>query len=309
MKKITLLVLLSLVTSVAWGIEAKFQADSLHGALGDVITFGWDIEHGSESEVKAGQIILDGTGIEILKQEIIPGKNGSTLHFNTAIYDSVGIYHFPSFNIYTTAGAIVDSLSISGPDLQILSVLTASDTTFRDIKGLHKINRSLDLAKVLLLLAIAVLAYLGYILYKRYYNPVPDDPGVVIIPPEEAHIIALRALSDLEKSLYLQQNHFKQYHSDLIHILKQYYENRFLIDALEKTTGELLDKMNSMDDFDNSLLTNTKRILESADIIKFAKGESSIKKSISEFDTVNEIVERTMIIPEVLEQSAIRDEL
>ena len=64
-----------------------------------------------------------------------------------------------------------------------------------------------------------------------------------------------------------------------------------------------------MDDFDNSLLTNTKRILESADIIKFAKGESSIKKSISEFDTVNEIVERTMIIPEVLEQSAIRDEL
>lgn len=309
MKKISLMVCLSLATSVTWGIEAHFQADSLHGALGDVITFGWDIEHSSGSEVKAGQIILDGTGIEILKQEIIPDKNGSTLHFNTAIYDSVGIYHFPSFNIYTTTGAIVDSLSISGPDLQILSVLTASDTTFRDIKGLHKINRSLDLAKVLLLFAVAGLAYLGYILYKRYYKQVPDDPGLVIIPPEDAHVIALRALSELEKSLYLQQKQFKQYHSDLIHILKQYYENRFLMDALEKTTGELLNKMNSMGDFDNSLLTKTKRILQSADMIKFAKGGSSIKKSIGAFDTVNEIIERTMITPEVLEQKAIRDEL
>jgi predicted alpha/beta-fold hydrolase len=81
----------------------------------------------------------------------------------------------------------------------------------------------------------------------------------------------------------------------LTHILKQYYENRYLVDALEQTTSEFLATMNAMSEFDESLIRDTHGLLEKADFIKFAKASSDELESGKALNLAIDIVNRTKI--------------
>ncbi len=296
MSRKTLFATFFLLSQVLFGLDASFFADSLHGSLGDVITFSWDLQHNPDGEVIVSEPQLNGTGIEIIDQQIIRTKSGSELHIKTAVYDSVGIFHFPELFVYIKGALGADSLILQGPDLNIISILTAADTTFRDIKGLHRINTPMGLMIVLWILALSTIAYLAYYLYKRFYEPHKNGTQPSIItPPEDAHIIALRELEILKQSRYLHNKKYKQFYSDLSFILKQYYENRYLLDALELTSKELMRKMNRMEDFDPKIISTTQSLLEIADFIKFAKGSSTTKESNEKLDHVFAIVNTTKI--------------
>ncbi len=292
----SVLTLLILNFSV-FAMDAQFQADSLNGSLGDVIRFGWTIDHDDATSISIKDIDMEGTGIEILNMEVAPDEKGSILRFETAVYDSVGLFTFPSSVVYTQSGGNIDSLFLRGPVLEITSILTASDTTFRDIKDLHRIRTPLNLFYFLVILAVLLLSYLAYYLFKRYKksDSVIITPSKIIVPPEDAHVIALRAFEKLKRSKYLRFEQFKDFHSDLTHILKEYYENRFLIDALELTTSELYEKMQAMSEFEDELTRETKELLEKADFIKFAKGTTNELESGESLNAAIAIVNRTKI--------------
>ncbi|MCF6238474.1 MAG: hypothetical protein L3J79_06640 [Candidatus Marinimicrobia bacterium] len=292
----TIILLLLVSANQIWALEFQFISDSLRGSLGDIIRFSWVINHAPDVTLSLGEIDMEGSGIEILDQEQIPADVGTDLLFETAVYDSVGFYHFPAFVVYTEGSQGVDSLVLQGPELQIYSILTASDTTFRDIKGLHKIRVPFKLIILLWVLAFGVLVYLGYFLIKRFKTKNNQRlPERIIVPPEQAHEIALRELERLKRSKYLHLEQFKAYHSSLTHILKQYYENRYLIDALELTTSELIEKMETMGECDTQLVSETRAILETADLIKFAKGSSNEIESGAALIRTVEIVNQTKI--------------
>ncbi|MBC8376326.1 MAG: hypothetical protein H8E26_09785 [FCB group bacterium] len=278
------------------GFEAQFQSDSLKGSLGDVFSFSWDIHHPEGSYLTFSEIDLEGTGIEVLHMEQTPIESGSNLLFNTAIYDSVGLYTFPSFIAYLEDSKGLDSLYLRGPDLEIASILTPADTTFRDIKGIHNIRTPINLALVLIVLLVLVVAYgIFYVLRRLKTSRVQAKPQKIIVPPEDAHIIALRAFESLKRSKYVRFEQFKDFYSELTHILKQYYENRYLVDALEQTTSEFLITMNSMVEFDTELINETQELLEKADIIKFAKAGSDELESGKALNLGIDIVNRTKI--------------
>jgi len=295
-----LLLITLLAANTLPGYEVTFKTDSLHGSLGDIITFSWEIRHQKELEVTLGDLDIEGSGIEILNQALNSTEQGSELQFSTAIYDSVGIYEFPSFPVYLQGQNRLDSLILTGPEIEIRSILMPADTNFHDIKGLHKIRMQLNPWAVLVVLTLLVLLYVVYLLYKRYRRIQSAEDAIIIIPPEEAHLTALRELERLRNSNYLKREDFKRFYSELSRIIKQYYENRYLIDALEQTTSELIMLMESMNEFDPQLVAETNKILNTADFIKFAKGTSSPAESNQMLEKVVEIVNSTRLqtVPE-----------
>ena len=282
--------------SQIFGLQAQFRGDSLEGSLGDIISFGWDIDHPENAELTFSDLDLDGTGIEVLERELTSTEGGSRLRFNTAIYDSVGLYTFPSTIVYVKDANGLDSLFLRGPDLTITSILSPSDTTFRDIKGIHNIRTPIHIFYILIFVVVLILAYVVYYLFSRRKNiDSKAAPVKIIVPPEEAHIIALRAFESLRRSKYVRFEQFKDFYSELTHILKQYYENRYLIDALEQTTSEFISTMSSMNEFDVDMIRDTHEILEKADFIKFAKARSDELESGDALNRAIEIVNRTKV--------------
>lgn len=282
--------------STIFGLEAQFKTDNLTGSLGDIITFGWDLDHIPEARLSFSEIDMEGTGIEIIDRNLLKTDAGHQLVFKTAVYDSTGIYTFPSGVAYAEYKDQVDSLFLRGPDLEITSVLTASDTTFRDIKDIHSIRTPFNLVYLLVGLFLIVVLYLAFRFVKRMgTRSSTQQPQKVIIPPEEAHVIALRALESLKRSKYIRFEQFKEFYSELTHILKQYFENRYLVDALEQTTSEFLETMNSMPEFDEQMTTETYQLLEKADFIKFAKARSDELESGKALSLAIDLVNRTKV--------------
>jgi len=289
-------IIFALSLNSLFGIEAQFQGDSLKASLGDIISFAWVIQHPDNASLSFSELDLEGTGIEVLDKELTRIPGGSKLRFDTAIYDSVGIYSFPSSIVYAQDSHGLDSLFLRGPNLEITSVLSPSDTTFRDIKGLHKIRTPFNLLYLAIFIVLLLLSYLIYFLLKRRKKvQVNKQQQKIIVPPEEAHVIALRAFESLKRSKHLRFEQWKEFYSELTRILKQYYENRFLVDALEQTTSEFLITMNSMVEFDEQMIRDTQGLLEKADFIKFAKASSDELESGKALTLAVELVNRSKV--------------
>lgn len=92
---------------------------------------------------------------------------------------------------------------------------------------------------------------------------------VIVIPP---HTLALNALNDLDKRKVWQSGDVKAYQSELTDIMRQYIENRYNVNALEMTTGEIKSGLKKAG-VQSTLVDKLLEILQIADIVKFAKGE------------------------------------
>ncbi len=94
-----------------------------------------------------------------------------------------------------------------------------------------------------------------------------------IIPPFEK---AIKALKDLEKRDPKIQEEYKKYYSELTEIVRRYFDEEANIDALESTSDQLLLKLDLYKGsgklaLEESTIKNLKTVLNTADLIKFAK--------------------------------------
>jgi len=89
-------------------------------------------------------------------------------------------------------------------------------------------------------------------------------------PKQPPHVIAINELDHVKQQKLWQQGLAKQYHSSITEILRKYIEERFETQAMEMTSGEILEKMNKISDVDPAY-DNLKQILQIGDFVKFAK--------------------------------------
>lgn len=106
------------------------------------------------------------------------------------------------------------------------------------------------------------------------------------------------ALDNLEKSQYLLKEEYKEYYSELTNIVRQYLEEEVHIAALESTTDQLIEKLELLTasgtlSLEEDTLIQFKQILQTADLVKFAK--STPKEGVAEKDRsrLKEIVVKT----------------
>ncbi len=103
----------------------------------------------------------------------------------------------------------------------------------------------------------------------------PRDVVEEVVPKLSvpAHKTALNALRALEKDELWQRGEVKQYYTRISEILRTYLEERYKMLALESTSAEILADLRAFVKQDTPEYSQLSRILDTADLVKFAKTE------------------------------------
>lgn len=282
MKKLISHIVLSLFACVASAqdISLKTEFDTTRILIGDQIGFTVTVEQ--PADMKLDFPVYRDTlvrNIEIIRG---PETDSSVLGENRLrIKERYLVTSFDS-GYYEVPPAFIE---IRNPDglkryysdyarIEVMKYHVApADSTaqFYDIIGPYKAPVTFREALPWILLAIAVAAIITAIVViarKRRKTAGEDE---VIVNPDPAHVIALRELQRLRSEELWQKGEYKEYHSRLTEILRQYLENRYRVYSLELTTSETLDELRKAGfrrDENHAML---ERILTFADLVKFAK--------------------------------------
>lgn len=239
----------------------------------------------------------------VYEKEIVPGievitmlppdttveNNVMTLNFKYVVtsFDST-LYHIPHMPVFDGVDTIYSNsfgLKVSSPQL--------SDST---LAYLEKINKgetdSIDFGQLQLhdikpvrnvpfvwtdylwvlwivlgiMMLIALIGLIVYLVLKKKRKGYIFKPPVVL----PAHVRAIQQLDKLKEEKIWQQGREKEFYSKLTDILRNYLVEREDINAMEMTSGEILNEVRKLLEVE-SVYNNLKQILSTADLVKFAK--------------------------------------
>jgi hypothetical protein len=203
---------------------------------------------------------LDSNGIFSLKQRFV------ITSFDT------GWHPLPPMTIMYAKKGMPDMFPAS-TDTLFLKFNTVEVDTAQAIKDIKPpLDEPISWEEYLLYFIIGTgvigLGFLVFYLWKRYKKkrelPLEYDPK---IPP---HVLALESLHQLDSEKLWQKGKVKLYHIRLTEIIRLYIERRFSIPALEMITSEIIEGLKEIT-VDEELITNMKKVFETADLVKFAK--------------------------------------
>lgn len=166
-----------------------------------------------------------------------------------------------------------------GPDSVLITVKDVPnvDTTNTNIKDIADIMRQPvtfgEVAKWagIILGILALLAAIIYIIMQLKSRK-PIIP-VKVEPPLPSHEQALIDLEKLRQQQLWQQGKVKEYHTELTDILRTYIEKSYHINSSEMTSNQTLDAFHECPACSEDTESMLRQILQTADMVKFAKSE------------------------------------
>ena len=122
---------------------------------------------------------------------------------------------------------------------------------------------------ILIGLGIILLILLAIYIYnrKKQHKPIFSLPEKPKLP---AHVIALQKLDLLKDKKLWQSGNIKEYYSELTDIMREYMEGRMNFGAMEMISDDIFSELESRN-LDESLYKDTRDVLQTADLVKFAK--------------------------------------
>ncbi len=191
-------------------------------------------------------------------------------------FDS-GLHYIPPIQFELIDGELKKSFKTEAMSLMVVNPFKEvnPEKGIFDIKGVQ--DSPFKLAEILdyiylyggIVLILALLTWLFL-----YYRRKRQGKGSVFIntkPDEPAHVIAMRELDKIKNAKLWEHNKVKEFYTLLSNTLREYIENRYQIPALEKTSIEILNEMESTSDIDKAVIKQLNQVLELSDLVKFAK--------------------------------------
>lgn len=120
---------------------------------------------------------------------------------------------------------------------------------------------------ILLVLLLAAVTWYGWKRWKEQKSLIPFMKEEPKLPPHEQ---AIKELDAIREQKLWQQGLNKAYYTQITETLRRYIDGRFGINAMEMTSGEILDLIRQNDEA-KPLYENLRQILSLADFVKFAK--------------------------------------
>ena len=108
-----------------------------------------------------------------------------------------------------------------------------------------------------------------------------------------ADYIALTELSRLERMNMLERGEFKKYYTLVTDVIRRYLEARFNVDAIDRTTSELLGELEDR----RCRVEKLDGLLNEADLVKFARFKPAEATGKAAMSTAREIVVKTKPAP------------
>lgn len=296
------------------------KVDTTSIKIGEQIQFTVTVEADTTAQVifPEGQTFSPLETVEVFATDTTRKNDRMTLQKIYALtqFDS-GSYKLPAQRIEINGeGFLTDSTRVI--NVANIAVDTLAQKMY-DIKPLMEVEKSNSrLWKIILFILLGILV-IGGIVYWFFFRkkPLSEEEKVALLPPYDR---ALLELKNLEKSKYLIQDEYKEYYSELTDIVRSYLEEDVNVSALESTTDELITKLELLRDagelkIDDETLQQFKRILQTADLVKFAKSKPDTSVAENDRQSIEQIVHKTHealpepTIEELMEQEEYKEEL
>jgi hypothetical protein len=180
-------------------------------------------------------------------------------------------------------------------EIYVASMRPSQDGDIRDIKAPWELPRDwkLFIGIAAAVAAIGMLAGIGFYYWRKRQGKglLPERKE----PERPAHEVALEALRKLRESDLLATGQIKAYYVELTEIVRRYIEERYFVPALELTTGELMNNLQTVS-LENSARETLQDLLESSDLVKFAKYEPAPDEPQRAFQLAEAFVETTKLV-------------
>ena len=294
------------------------EVDTIDIKIGEQVKFTVTVEADTTAQVifPEGQTFSPLETVEAFATDTTRKNDRMTLQKIYALtqFDS-GAYKLPTQRIEINGkGFFTDSTMVNVANVAV-DTLTQK---MYDIKPLMEVEKSRSELWLWLLGILFGLAVVGGLLYWFVFRkkPLSEEEKVALLP---AYDRALLELKKLENSKYLIQDEFKQYYSELTDIVRLYLEEDVHVSAMESTTDELIEKLELRRDagelrLEEDTLKQFKRILQTADLVKFAKSRPEPSVAQNDRKSIEEIVTKTHealpepTLEELMEQEEYKEE-
>jgi hypothetical protein len=280
-------------------VSVTASVDSTHITMGDWLKLTMEVKHADSVNIVWGEF-KDTLGVfEVVRLDTLPrteagGSVTEGRRVTLSAYDS-GSFVIPAVLIaYVYTNDTTRHYVKSDPlTIQVSSVEVDTSKAIKDIKP--PLSVPLTWKEIALyagiILAIAALLYGGYAYYRKRKRKIGDlvEDDAPKIPP---HIQAMIRLKELKEKRVWQQGDVKGFYSEATEIIRQYFEGRYGIMALELTSDEVFAQLEKF-----ALEAEVTKLIEAffidADLVKFAKYMPVPSENEAVIPQALEIVERT----------------
>ncbi|MBR4923734.1 MAG: hypothetical protein IKY99_09010, partial [Bacteroidaceae bacterium] len=188
-------------------------------------------------------------GVEILEiakpdtQMLNAGKRMLVKQEYTITSFDSALYYLPPFEV------LVDDMPYRSKALALkvysVPVDTLNPDQFFGPKSIREVSIIWeDISTIFwLTLLMVALGGLGYYLYKRFKDNKPIIRKVKVEPKLPPHTLALQEIERIKGDKHLRMTDPKTYYTELTDVLRTYMSDRFGFNAMEMTSGEIIDKL------------------------------------------------------------------
>jgi len=211
-------------------------------------------------------------------------------------FDS-GSYKLPPMPMYLMhPSGELDTLWFAGPNLEVTTIPidTATYKPFdikRQIAYPVTAKELFPWGGILFLLLLAVYTLYLWIRHRRENRPLFGKPK----PQEPAYLVAFRQLEEIKAQKLWQSGKVKLFYTAVTDVLRIYAAARWGIQAMEQTSAELLDSL-KLEQVDKALLEEINDMLQTADLVKFAKYQAGAVENEQAIPVVMHFVQTTMLV-------------
>lgn len=249
-------------------VEAKVDTTSIR--IGEQFEYKISVD-GTENVIMPklelnGLEVVDSLRLDTLKNKLIQ-------KYILTGFDS-GAFYIPQQQVFIRNQAhFTDSLLINVATVKV-------DTTqikMFEIKGIKGEPYQFDDYKNTLYWILGILLVVTTVLYFALKRSDTDEIKTreqLLNPYQEA----VRNLKILDEKLLWQNNKVKQYYSELTDIVRNFIERELNVPALETTTSGLIETLSDFTETksiltDKETITSLNKLLQQADLVKFAKSK------------------------------------
>ena len=148
------------------------------------------------------------------------------------------------------------------------------------------------------LIALVLLSLIIWLVASQLYKYMRKRENAErVLPKIPPHIVANKALVELNHRKLWQNGKYKLYYTELTAILRVYISERWGISAMEYTTPEIIEALSEIDMPRDSRFALV-ALLRTADIVKFAKAEPEAEENEENYTRAYYFVENTKLIDE-----------
>lgn len=306
MKKIIVLLLLTFTNLFySQGISIKSSTDKQKYLIGDYIFYSIEMSYPEEYKLSIPKIQDSIKQLEYLKSEKpLKEKKENKIFFNQKFVfskyepDTITI---PQIKIELVEKSTNKKVLVSTSEIVVF--ITAYDVKdskdIVDVKPPVKVPFDWWFVFYIALISLVIISAMFFVWKKWIKQKIkPELDKKIILPPD---IIALNNLSELENKRLWQQGKIKEFHTEITSIIRKYFEDAFLFNALEMTSTEIIDEIKK-----NERLKVIENILDkffqNADMVKFAKFQPLPSVNEEMLVQAYEIINKTRIQTSQIEE-------